>query len=288
MTAELDSGLKKQKDPMGDSAMERITRAVERVQQDRRGDSPVAHPAAGALPGQESKLRRIKVSREELREHRLLDGDGSNEYSQAYKVLRTRVWHQMRANGWQTLAITSANPGEGKTLTSINLAISLAMMDIGLSVVLVDLDMRKPSIHKYFNIHLDLGISDYLVGGVPLDRILVDPGIVERFVLLPGGRSLMNSSEILSSPRIKRLLQELRTRFPSRLVIFDLPPVLVTDDALVLAPQIDAFLLVIEEGKSHQNEVSKAVELLKDTHFLGTVLNKSEEASQRYSYGYGY
>jgi protein-tyrosine kinase len=288
MTAELDSGLKKQKDPMGDTAMERITRAVELVQRDRRGESPSAHPVAGALPGQESKLRRIKVSREELREHHLLDGDGSNEYSQAYKVLRTRVWHQMRANGWQTLAITSANPGEGKTLTSINLAISLAMMDIGLSVVLVDLDMRKPSIHKYFNMHPDLGISDYLVGGVPLDRILIDPGVVERFVLLPGGRSLMNSSEILSSPRIKRLLQELRTRFPSRLVIFDLPPVLVTDDALVLAPQIDAFLLVIEEGKSHKNEVSKAVELLKGTHLIGTVLNKSEEASQRYSYGYGY
>ena len=268
--------------------MERITRAVERVHQERRGELPLVRPVDGAVPGEELKVRRIKVSREELQERRILNGEGNNEYSQAYKVLRTRVWQQMRANGWQTLAITSANPGEGKTLTAINLAISLAMMDIGLSVVLVDLDMRRPSVHHYFNIHIDLGISDYLVGGVPLEGVLVDPGVVERFVLLPGGRSLMNSSEILSSPRIKRLLQELRSHFPSRLVIFDLPPVLATDDALVLAPHMDAFLLVIEEGRSPKNDVNKAVELLKDTRLLGTVLNKSEEASQRYSYGYGY
>ena len=269
--------------------MERITRAVERIHQERREEvSGVHYEADAQLPGTESKLRRVKVPQEVLQENRVLSGKGYDEYSQAYKVLRTRIWQQMRTNGWQTLAITSANPGEGKSLTAINLAISLAMMEIGCAVVLVDLDMRKPSIHRYFDIQSDTGISDYLLGSVPLEGALVDPGVVERFMLLPGGRSLMNSSEMLSSPRITRLLQELRSRFPSRVVIFDLPPVLATDDALVLAPHMDAFLLVIEEGKSNVNEVSKAVELLKDTRLLGTVLNKSEEDSHRYKYGYGY
>lgn len=287
MAAEQDSVSKQQKNQSG-AAMERITRAVERVHQERREEEvPWPHAVTG-VPGEEPKLRRIEVPREVLQANRVLGGGGNDEYSQAYKVLRTRIWQQMRVNGWQTLAITSANPGEGKTLTSINLAISLAMMEIGRSVVLVDLDMRRPSVHRYFDIHLDHGISDYLVEGVPLEGVLVDPGIVERFLVLPGSRSLLNSSEILSPPRITRLLQELRAHFPSRVVIFDLPPVLATDDALVLAPHMDAFLLVIEEGKSHKNEVSKAVELLKDTHLLGTVLNKSEEDSQRYKYGYGY
>jgi len=287
MAAEQDSG-SKQKDQAGGAAMERITRAVERVHQERRGEVSEIHSEAGAISGKELKIRRLKVPQKVLQENCVLGGKGDDEYSQAYKVLRTRIWQQMRVNGWQTLAITSANPGEGKTLTAINLAISLAMMEIGRSVVLVDLDMRKPSVHRYFDIHSDTGISDYLVGGVPLEGVLVDPGIVERFVLLPGGASLMNSSEILSSPRITRLLQELRSRFPSRLVIFDLPPILATDDALVLAPHMDAFLLVIEEDKSQVNEVSKAVELLKDARLLGTVLNKSEEDSHRYKYGYGY
>jgi protein-tyrosine kinase len=285
MAAEQDSESKQQKEKEG-AAMERITRAVERVRQERREEVPWAHSVAGASPAEEPRLRRVQISREKLRERRVLDGEGNDEFSQAYKALRTRIWHQMRTSSWATLAVTSANPGEGKTLTAINLAISLAMMEIGRAIILVDLDMRRPKVHSYFDIHPNPGISDYLAGAVPLEDVLVDPGVVERLVLLPGGRSLMNSSEILSSPRITRLLQELRSRYPSRLVICDLPPVLAADDALVLAPHMDAFLLVIEEGKSLKNDVSKAVELLKDTHLVGTVLNKSEEASRRY-YGYG-
>lgn len=286
MAVDPNSESKQQKENEG-SAMERITRAVERVRQERQDGVPLGYSTTGSVPAEEPKLRHIKVSRKTLQEHRILDGEGKDEYVQAYKVLRTRIWHQMRANSWATLAVTSANPGEGKTLTAINLAISLAMMEIGRAVILVDLDMRRPKVHSYFDIHPDPGISDYFMGRVPLEEALVDPGLVERFVLLPGGRSLMNSSEILSSPRITRLLQELRSRYPSRLVICDLPPVLAADDALVLAPHMDAFLLVIEEGKSPRNDVSKMVELLKDTNLVGTVLNKSDEASRQY-YGYGH
>jgi protein-tyrosine kinase len=282
------SGSKQQKGQAEGGPKDSITRAMERVRQEHQDEVLEVLPTSGELSGEEHKLRKIAVSREVLQENRVLGGGEKDaEFSQAYKVLRTRVWHQMRTNDLQTLAVTSSNPGEGKTLTAINLAISLAMMEIGRTVILVDLDMRRPSVHRYFGIHSDSEISDYLVGDVSLESVLLHPGVVERFVLLPGGKSLINSSEILSSPRITRLLQELRSRFPSQLVIFDLPPVLATDDVLVLAPHLDAFLLVIEEGKTHVDEVSKAVDLLKDTHFLGTVLNKSGESSQ-YKYGYGY
>ena len=102
--------------------------------------------------------------------------------------------------------------------------------------------------------------------------------------MLPGNVPIANSSEIISSAKMQRLLQEIKNRFPSRIVIFDLPPVLATDDVLALAPSIDAFLFVIEEGGSRAGEIKRAVDLLKDVNMIGTVLNKSEESSVRYGY----
>ena len=96
----------------------------------------------------------------------------------------------------------------------------------------------------------------------------------------------MNSSEILASARMVRLHQELKVKYPSRIIIVDLPPLLVTDDVLAVAPSVDAFLLVIEEGKSLESDVAKSVELLKDARLIGTVLNKSLESAKGYGYGY--
>ena len=262
--------------------MERITKAVERARQ-AQNQSDRAPFSAAPVRQTDQKVRTIPVSRDFLSENRIITGDGNDTFSHAYKVLRTRVWQQMRGNGWSTLAVTSANPGEGKTLTAINLAISLSRMEIGRTVILVDLDMRRPRIHDYFGFWPEHGVNDYLQGNIPLDDIIVDPGIGDM-LLLPGNVPVVNSSEILSSPRMQRLLQEIKVRFPSRLVIFDLPPVLATDDVLVLAPSIDALLLVIEEGKCKADEIRRTVELLKDTKLLGTVLNKSEESDQVYGY----
>ena len=191
----------------------------------------------------------------------------------------------MRAHGWTTLAITSANPGEGKTLTAINLAISLSLMEIAHTVILADLDMRRPRMHNYFGLKPGYGIADYLVGGMPMDDVMLDPGI-GRLRLIPGGGSLVNSSEVLSSSRMVRFHQELKARFPSRIIIMDLPPLLGTDDVLAIVPSVDAFLLVIEEGKSLVGDVAKSVDLLKDSRIIGTVLNKTKEPVRSYGERY--
>lgn len=266
-------------------SIDRITKAVEKTLQEQgagtlRADSPIVGPAGEDGLG----VRKVQLSTEVLRRNRIILGDDNSQYGQAYKVLRTRVWHQMRTNGWQSLAITSANPGEGKTLTAINLAIGLAMMEIGRKIILVDLDMRRPAVHRYFGIRPEYGVSDFLLSGMPLQKIMVDVGI-ERFLAVPGCASFANSSEILSSARILQLLNELKKSFPSRIVIIDLPPVLAADDVLVVAPHMNAFLLVIEEGKSPARDVTKTVDLLKGTNILGTVLNKTPEAAKLY-YGY--
>jgi len=276
----------------GRAAMDRITKAVERTHQERLGEGQAANVYQGMALGEghrrreELKIQHINLSRKILQKHRIITGEQNNEYAEAYKILRTRIWHQMRTNAWHTLAVTSARPDEGKTLTAINLAIGLAMMEIGRTVILVDLDMRRPSIGRYFGLHPEHGVSDYLIGSVSLEQVMVAPDISDRLVLVPGDASLLNSSEILSSPRLPRLLQKLRNSFPSRLVIFDLPPLLATDDALVLAPHLDAFLLVVAEGGSNTEEITQAMHLMQDTPLMGTVLNKSDEMNAHYGYGY--
>jgi capsular exopolysaccharide synthesis family protein len=266
-------------------SIDRITKAVEKSLQEQgsgslRGDAQgIGAAVEGAL-----EIRHAELSPEVLRRNRVIVSEDNSAYGQAYKVLRTRVWHQMRTNGWQNLAITSANSGEGKTLTAINLAIGLAMMEIGRKIILVDLDMRRPAVHRYFGFRPEYGVSDFLLTGMPLQKIMVDVGI-ERLLVVPGCASFANSSEILSSARILQLLTEIKKAFPSRIVIIDLPPVLAADDVLVVAPHMNAFLLVIEEGKSPAKDISKAVDLLKDVNILGTVLNKTPEAAKHY-YGY--
>ena len=127
----------------------------------------------------------------------------------------------------------------------------------------------------------DAGISDYLTKSVAMNEVLVNPGI-ERLVVMPGRELIENSSELLASPAMGRLVQELKTRYPSRLVIFDLPPLLATDDALAFAPYVDAFLLVFRDGKTTKAEVEHSMEILKAIPIVGTVLNGSDERLSAY------
>ena len=182
--------------------------------------------------------------------------------------------HRLRENDWNVLGVTSPDQGEGKTLTAVNLAVSLAM-ETTQTVLLVDANLRNPSVHEVFGLDDCPGLADYLLDNQPLEDLLVHPGI-GRFVLLPGGRAISNSTEILTSPKMLALVEELKHRYPSRIVIFDLPPLLHTADVLAFSPYTDALLLVVEEGKTTVDEVRRALSLVKDSRpVLGTVLNKA-------------
>jgi capsular exopolysaccharide synthesis family protein len=210
-------------------------------------------------------------------------------FTDAFKILSTQISQRLRANKWNTLAVTSANEDEGKTLISVNLAITLAMR-FQQTALLVDADMRRPGVRGAFGLEPGPGLSDYLLADTPIEQLLIHPGI-EGVVLLPGGTPLSNSSELLGSRRMAELVQELKSRYRSRIVLFDLPPLLLGADVLAFAPCVDAALLVVEEGRTREEDVTRSVELLSGTHLLGTVLNKSTEASvpadKPYGYGYG-
>ena len=118
-------------------------------------------------------------------------------------------------------------------------------------------------------------MSDYLTKDTPLSELLVHPKGHDHLTILPGGQAMLNSAEMLNSPKMSRLVEELKTRYSSRIVVFDLPPVLSAADAMAFTPYVDATLLVIEEGKTKRKEVENALGLLSGTNVLGTVLNKA-------------
>jgi len=227
-----------------------------------------------------TQTRRIDVPAETLKRNRVILGTNNDAVTTAYKMLRTQVLQRKTAHGWTSLAVTSPNTGEGKTLTAINLAISLAR-EVNHTVLLVDADLRRPRISHYFGHSAEFGLYDYLVNDVELSQIMVNPGI-ERLVILPGVNSVLSSSELLSAPKMVRLAEELKSRYPERLILFDMPPILVADDLLAFSPNIDAALLVVQEGKTKKEELRHAMDLLQTVNVVGTVLNRTTEASAAY------
>jgi protein-tyrosine kinase len=190
----------------------------------------------------------------------------------SYKILRTQISQLTKKDGKNTIMVTSARPGEGKTLTAINLALSFAM-EFDQTVLLVDCDLKQQNIHKILGIESRQGLVDHLVNGVDLSQLIVWPGI-EKFTILSGGRPLFDSSEFLGSPRMKELVTEMKDRYTERYIIFDVPPVLTGADALSFAPLVDGILVVVEAGKTSINDVNEAISLLPKEKILGLVLNK--------------
>ncbi len=280
--------------------MERIKQAIERARAERgttnitpgQSSAPTADISKTSLIRREDKTelpasevvyqstRTIPVDFERLRSNRIITDVKDEPAADAYQVLRTQVLQRMRANGWKTLGITGVREGNGKTLTTINLGISLAR-ELNQTVLMVDLDLRRPTMGRYLVEQEMLGISDYLLGRAEVAEILFNPGF-DRLVVLPGHEPLTNSSEALSSPKMVKLVEELKSRYRDRIILFDLPPLLVGDDVIAFAPNVDAIMVVVEDGQTTSNDLRRALELLAPNTIIGTVLNKARvsEASQ--------
>jgi Mrp family chromosome partitioning ATPase len=238
-------------------------------------------PAKGLI------AQRARIDQGQCREQRILL-DGSDERDMAavaaYRMLRTRLLQRARTNKWTTIAVTSAGPNDGKTLTVINLALSVAREKTR-DVVLLDLDMRKPSVCR------TLGVSPPRELRISLEQgqHLRDPffTIGEDNLLIAG--SVMpteHASELLASSHFDELLRVVTEGVVNPIVLIDLPPVLLTDDALVVAPKIDAMLVVASEGLTGRAELAKALHLLSEFPIAGVVLNRAAESTPGYDYSY--
>jgi non-specific protein-tyrosine kinase len=197
-----------------------------------------------------------------------------------YKVLRTQLRHIGKKKDWNTIMVTSVSPGEGKTVTAINLSATFAR-EYSQTVLLVDADLRMQSIHRYLGYPSQVGLLDYLEEKASMADIITWPGI-EKFTVISGGRVIEESSELMGSPRMQDLVADLKSRYDDRYVIFDVPPVLGGADALAFAPLVDCIILVVGAGVTRQQDLKKALELLPQEKIAGFVLNRFSGATRLY------
>jgi len=260
--------------------MERIKQALDKAREDRQKAAfgevagSGAEASKSSLPFEYTQTRRVESSQHLMRENRLVNAMEQGEYTDALKILSTQVLQRMKENHWNTIAVTSPRRAEGKTTIAINLGISIAK-EVEYTVLLVDANLRHPNIHDYFGIGQEHGLSDYLTGKVGLSDILINPKGLDHFVILPAGRPQQNSSELLGSPRMCSLVEELTNRYAKRVIIFDMPPVLETADTLAFVPCVDTALVVVEDDVTKEGDLKSAIDVLSVTNVIGTVLNKA-------------
>lgn len=214
--------------------------------------------------------------------------DPSSHIAEEYHKLKSVMISLARKDEINNVVmITSALPGEGKTITSINLALSLAK-EIDSTVLLIDADLRKPSIADYLGIPANLGLTDILEGRAEIEETLLRTG-VGKLVVLPAGKVAINPVELFSSNRMSLFVQEIKHRYPDRFIIFDAPPILPFAETRTLANLVDGVILVIKERLASVANVTEAISSLSDTRILGAVYNEVEVSVSldRYSHYYG-
>ena len=230
-------------------------------------------------------LRTVDFDPDILRRNHILCGDDYDDpvIRDRYRVLRTRVTQLMRPNGWKTLGITSPDAKAGKTLTAINLCMSLAR-DSSNEVVLLDADLRKSSLAQDLGVEVEYSIVDYLQDPeLSVEDVLIQSESMPNLRFMPGRRDASRAHpELLSSRRMRELIAQLREYSDAAIMVVDLPPVFVGDDVISLAPSLDCFLLMVDETKTKSDELTEAAQLLAGHNLLGTVLNKSESRGRTF------
>jgi protein-tyrosine kinase len=195
--------------------------------------------------------------------------------AEQFKRLRTQILKKMRARMENTILVTSAARGEGKTTTALNLAISFAQ-GLNETVLLIDADLRKPGMHHSLGIEVEKGLVDYLRGEAELADLLIKTEI-PKLSLLPSGDPPENPSELLGSERMSQLIQEVRSRYEDRFIILDTSPINVFADTAILASMVEGVLLVIKDGVTPQEYVHRAISQLDNSKMLGICLNMISE-----------
>ena len=256
--------------------MSKITKALDRAKEQRgtSGDRSWGSSATPPKPEQVSYTQTQVMEQPvtPLAEGRVLSHVDDPDLADYYSLLRTQVLQQTRGKDQNIIMVTSVGKGEGKTLTAINLAISMAK-ESSQTALLVDTNLRAPKIAEYMGLTTDKGLADYLLDDAPMPSLLINPGM-KKLVVLPAGRPITGATEILGSPKMRYLVDEMKSKYPERYVIFDCPHLLDMPDALVFSSFVDQVLLVVEAGKTTRRDIRRTMELLRGKNLLGIVLNK--------------
>jgi capsular exopolysaccharide synthesis family protein len=208
----------------------------------------------------------------------------NSSYCEEYRSLRTHVLHKSQRQKLQSIVVASVNPGEGKSVTALNLSWLLAQTD-GMTALVIDSDLRMPSLADYLGIETEKGLSHVLSGEATLAESIVklEPS---GLYILPGGESRQDVAELISGPKFKDILRDAREMFDY--IIIDAPPLGIFTDATVLINHADGALLVVRADKTRYSVIDRVLEPLPRDRMLGVVLNQSEDILEESQYSYGY
>ena len=206
--------------------------------------------------------------------------------AEQYRKLKSMIVRlSQRGNFEKALMVTSSIPGEGKSITSLNLAITMAQ-ELDHSVLLVEADIRKPSLMHYLGLKSDRGLTDCVLDGLDISKVLVKTGI-GSLSILPAGRQVDNPVELFSSKRMKALFDEIKTRYNDRYVIVDTTPLLPFAEPTYIANMVGAVIMVVRKGVTPTDKLKSSLEILKDHNLLGVVYNCVSQVNSLHGY-YGY
>lgn len=248
--------------------------AVARAKEKQRDAGVVEQFDTKPLDGEFFANTTYQFNDEELASRRIVAGNNNIAESEIFRLLRTRVLSQMKANRWKTIAVSAPSLGQGKSMIVANLALAMSM-EVSQSVLAVDIDLRRPNLHRAFGFEPQKGLADILDAKATVNDTLVNFGS-NRLAVLPGIGSVSDSSERLSGPSMQKLFAEFRSRNKTRYVIYDAPPILKSDDVLKSVKNFDCLLLVVEDGKNTTDEIRRSMEVLTQTNFVGYVVNKAD------------
>jgi protein-tyrosine kinase len=260
------------------------------------GRDPDASPAGGMSDRVEAPRKKIAVSRADLREAGVIPPVAQERViAEQYRHIKRALVRNMSGRAEvpiehpRLIMLTSALSGDGKTFTSVNLALSLAT-EKDRSCLLVDGDVAKPHVGNLFGVQEEPGLLDALADESVDVESLILPTDVPGLSILPAGQPQEGATEMLASERMHQVLQRLETRDPRRVVLFDSPPILLSSEARVLLNIMGQIVFVVRSGVTPQAAVLEALSHIDEHRFVGLILNQSESppSSGYYGYGYGY
>lgn len=228
--------------------------------------------------------RRKNQSRNNKMRHLITSLNPRSPISEQYRTIRTNLQFSSVDEELQSMVVTSPGPGEGKSMTTANLAVVYAQQ--GKKVLLVDADLRKPTIHYTFRLDNLKGLSNVLVGETPLEDV-INPSEIKNLDLVSCGPIPPNPSELLASNRMQQLMNDASGLYD--IILFDTPPVMAVTDAQILANLCDGSILVVRSKQTENEAAAKSIEQLQSakSKILGTILNDRDKKEANYYYYYG-
>ncbi|GEM_PF-1765117 len=295
--SKLKKALTKAKQERSQEEVTSLGNALKKIRR-QEPDAPPPGPAVARPVGRKDRCRRevnveYRVTRVRpvdpnvLRKNKLFTLFKDNKITDHFDLIKARVLKKLDKAGGNCLIVTSANPGEGKTFTSINLGISIAR-EHNRTALVIDCDLRNPWRRHYdfasdfFELPVECGLVHYLEKKARAEEIFINPGIA-KLTIIPAGKVAPNSAELLGSPRMEALIEDLKVRYGNeRIIILDCPAVLACADPLILSQFADGILFVVESERTAQEELKKAMSLFaEEGKIIGAILNKTRTDEDR-------